>query len=79
MGLDVSGGWRWLLFEYFTARTGQDRTLPGAMGEGGRNEDKSGDDMMTGMKLRPETKVLISADFVTAFTPSSHRYISIKH
>lgn len=39
--LGVSCGWRWLFFEYFTARTGQDRTFPEAMGEGRRNEDRS--------------------------------------
>lgn len=42
--LGVSGGWRWLFFEYFTARTGQDRTFPGAMGGGRRNEDTSRED-----------------------------------
>ncbi len=42
--LGVSGGWLWLFFEYFTARTGQDRTFPGAMGGGRRNEDTSRED-----------------------------------
>lgn len=40
----VSGGWCWLFFEYFTARAGQDRTFPEAMGEGRRNEDTTRED-----------------------------------
>lgn len=46
--LGVSGGWRWLLFEYFTAKTGQDRTLPGAVGGGRGNEDRSKEDRGNG-------------------------------
>lgn len=52
--LGVSCGWRWLFFEYFTARTGQDRTFPEAMGEGRRNEDRS-----RNKKRGVETRVLI--------------------
>lgn len=63
--LGVSGGWHWLFFEYFTARTGQDRTFPGAMGDWRGNEDTSREDREN---KKRKTRVLLFVDFIAFYS-----------